>query len=166
MPATTLARASFSAQKGALINLQFSSVIVYTIGDPIDVGPIEGVIALALPERKLKVRVTDGPRSLPSLLARGSAVSVNPPVPSITSLTPNTIASGRPSDLPVTVAGTNYVNGSVVLVNGSSVATTFVSATQLTAIVTPNFFASAGLLTFTVRNPDTQLSGTSTFTVT
>ena len=83
------------------------------------------------------------------------------PDPTIGSLTPATGVVGTP--VTVTVAGTNFVSGSTVEVNGAAAPTIFVSATQLTASYTP---VSAGIKQITVRNPSGMESGNSTFTVT
>jgi hypothetical protein len=51
------------------------------------------------------------------------------------------------------VNGSNFVNGSVVQVNGSSRSTTFVSSTQLTAAIPAGDIASAGSISITVVTP-------------
>jgi len=78
---------------------------------------------------------------------------VNNPPPSLTSISPSTAFAGGPA-FTLTVNGTNFVNGSVVQVNGSSRTTTFVSSTQLTAAIPASDIASAGTLSITVVNPD------------
>lgn len=102
---------------------------------------------------------------------------VNPssfPVPTITSLSPNTIKFGGGSDVPMTVTGTNFVQSpgnpvnSVVKWNANNLVTTFVSSTQLNAVVPAALVASVGNATVTVVNP-TPGGGTSngvTFTIT
>ncbi|GEM_PF-4719734 len=62
--------------------------------------------------------------------------------PTITSITPPVIGplSGIPS---VTLQGTNFTTNSVVFVNGTAHATTFVNATQLNVAVSPNDFPAA-----------------------
>ncbi|HTD23008.1 MAG TPA: IPT/TIG domain-containing protein [Terriglobales bacterium] len=77
---------------------------------------------------------------------------VNNPPPSLTSISPSTTFVGGPA-FTLTVNGTNFVNGSVVQVNGSSRTTTFVSSTQLTAAIPASDIASAGALSITVVNP-------------
>ena len=78
-------------------------------------------------------------------------VNVNNPVPVISSLTPN---SGPVSSTvtTLTVNGTNFVSGAVVSFNGSSLTTTFVSATQLT-VANVALPATAGPYNVTVANP-------------
>ena len=67
-------------------------------------------------------------------------VSVTASVPTITSINPNTVATGATATL-VDVAGTNFTTAAQVTINGISVPTRFVSATALTARVPASFFA-------------------------
>ncbi len=78
--------------------------------------------------------------------------TVNNPVPSLASISPSTVAAGGAA-FTLTVSGTNFVNGSVVQVNGSSRSTAFVSGTQLSASIPASDIASAGTLSITVVNP-------------
>ncbi|GAB2717915.1 hypothetical protein GCM10011495_34080 [Hymenobacter frigidus] len=86
------------------------------------------------------------------------------PVPTITSITPNTAVVG--SSPTVTLIGTGFTAASVVNVDGAPIPSTFVSATQLTGTVPAG--APAGVYSVTVVNP-TPGGGTSnavTFTLT
>src|SRR5437899_5530153 len=65
----------------------------------------------------------------------------------------------------LTVIGTNYDNTSVVRWNGSNRATTFVSSTQLTAIVLAADIATAGTAQVTVKNSTGSASNAVTFTI-
>jgi hypothetical protein len=88
-------------------------------------------------------------------------------VPTTTSVTPNNAVAGT-NGLTLTVNGTGFVSASIVRWNGSDRPTGLVSATQLTATVTPADLASQGTATVTVFNP-TPGGGTSnaqTFTIT
>jgi uncharacterized protein (TIGR03437 family) len=78
-------------------------------------------------------------------------ISTNP-VPSLTGLNPNQALVGSPN-LTLTVAGTNFIPSSVVRWNGSDRATTFVSATQLTAQILASDLATAGTAQVTVFTP-------------
>jgi hypothetical protein len=86
------------------------------------------------------------------------------PDPSITSLAPNTAVAGS-GPVTVTVTVTNFLSGSVVEVDQVAKATTFVSATSLTASYDP---LVAGPHSFTVRNGGAggEESNPSIFTVT
>ncbi len=84
--------------------------------------------------------------------------------PAITSLAPNQAQTGSPQ-LTLTVNGINFLSGATVRFNNVDLATTFVSATQLTAVVPPTLLATSGDFAVIVRNPDSQLSPAATFTV-
>ena len=77
--------------------------------------------------------------------------------PALTSVSASTTSSNSTpscsvSGLTLTVTGTNFVSGSVVNWNNSARATTFVSATQLTALISAADIASAGTASITVTN--------------
>lgn len=75
------------------------------------------------------------------------------PVPLINQpLVPATAAPGGPG-LILTVNGTGFVSGSVVNWNGAGLATTLVSASQLTAAVAASDIVTAGTASITVSNP-------------
>ena len=83
---------------------------------------------------------------------RGTAQAQNP-VPLINlPLVPDAIAPGR-SGFTLTVNGTGFVVGSVVKWNGSPLATTLVSSSQLTAKVPTSAIATPGTASVTVVNP-------------
>lgn len=92
--------------------------------------------------------------------------AANNPVPALTALQPSSTTAGSAA-FTLTVTGTNFVSTSVVNFGGSALATTYVSATQLTAAVPAPAVATAGTPSVTVSNP-TPGGGTSnalTFTV-
>src|SRR5206468_4786754 len=66
------------------------------------------------------------------------------PVPSISGLNPAS-ASAQGPGFNLTVLGSSFVSGSVVLWNGGNRATSFVSATQLTAAILAADIASTGV---------------------
>ena len=78
--------------------------------------------------------------------------SVNNPVATISSVTPNTIAVGS-GDTTITISGYGLVPTSTVLINGTAVSTTYVSARQLTAVIPASYLATAGSLSVQVKNP-------------
>ena len=73
--------------------------------------------------------------------------------PTITSVTPNSAQAGSGS-LTLTIGGTNFVPGAGVNFNGQTLATTYISANQLSAVVTASILAVPGTFTITVTNPD------------
>ena len=73
------------------------------------------------------------------------------PIPALTGLQPSTVSAGAAVSL--TVTGTNFISTSVVKLNGTALATTFGSATQLTASVTAGAISASGTASATVFNP-------------
>ncbi len=82
------------------------------------------------------------------------------PVATITGLNPSSMPVGP---FTLQVSGTNFVNGSVILWNGTALGTTFVSKNSLRA--TGNA-AAAGKVSITVYNPGSLTSAAATLTVT
>ena len=91
----------------------------------------------------------------------GGGTSTNVPFtivpPAVTSLSASTTSSSSTPSCSVagftlTVTGTNFVNGSAVEWNNSPRPTTFVSATQITAVISASDIASAGTASITVSN--------------
>lgn len=105
----------------------------------------------------------------------GSTVTFHAPVftlgsvsssgPTINGISPNSAPAGGAA-FTMTVTGQNFTAGSSVLWNGTALATTFVSATQLTALVPANLIAFAGSSSVTVANPGGSNSNSSPFTIT
>ena len=79
-----------------------------------------------------------------------AAVSLENPMPVIQSAQPNPVTVGSFS---VTIAGSKFVKGAQVLLNGAALQTTYVSATKLTATGTATQ-SEVGKVTITVKNPD------------
>jgi RHS repeat-associated protein len=86
------------------------------------------------------------------------SLTVTQPALSISSLGPDSTAPGGAA-FTLTVNGTSFASGAVVEWNGTSLTTSFVSATQLTASVPAALIASAGIATITVANPGAVTSG-------
>ena len=91
--------------------------------------------------------------------------AANNPVPSIASLNPTTVAAGGPA-FTLTVNGSGFIQASVVNFNGNAKATTFVSASQLTATIPASDIAASGNSNVTVTNPAPGGGTTSNFTFT
>jgi hypothetical protein len=92
-----------------------------------------------------------------------SAFAVSPAVPTITGLSPTSATAGG-AGFTLTVNGTNFDSSAKVNWNGAVLATTYVSATQVTATVPANLIASAGNASITVSTTAGS-SGTSTITI-
>src|SRR2546429_1438835 len=101
---------------------------------------------------------------LPFLVVFAAASSALAANPTITSINPSCAMAGGPQ-FTLTVIGTNYDNTSVVRWNGANRATTFVSSTQLTAIVLAADIATAGTAQVTVKNSTGSVSNAVTFTI-
>jgi putative Ig domain-containing protein/IPT/TIG domain-containing protein len=84
--------------------------------------------------------------------------------PTISSLNP-TCATPGGAGFTLTVNGTNFVSGSTVKWNGTALATTVVSSTQLTATVPASLIAAAGTASITVVSCQAT-SNAQTFTIT
>lgn len=74
------------------------------------------------------------------------------PVPAISQLDPLVLLQWSDSTT-VTVTGSGFMNGSVVRLNGNARLTTYVSPTQLTAVVPVSAMQQAGTLQISVFNP-------------
>ncbi len=74
------------------------------------------------------------------------------PVPTITALNPSSVMSGGPN-FTLTVTGTGFVQGSVVRINNTDRATTFVSATEVRAVIQSGDIVNGGTANITVFNP-------------
>ena len=88
--------------------------------------------------------------SLPSVTS--SAFNITNPAPAISSVNPFFARAGG-SSFTLTVIGSGFVGDSVVYWNGIALMTTYVSPTELTAIVPGSDIASVGPNTVTVGSP-------------
>jgi len=89
------------------------------------------------------------------------------PAPTLTSLSPNTIANGAPNTL-LTLTGTGFRAGATVSFGATLyvAGVTVVSPTQITVTILASSLSTAGSRTVTVKNIDGQVSGGQTFTIT
>jgi hypothetical protein len=99
--------------------------------------------------------------SLPFIVTGGTAGSP----PTLTSLNPNTSYNNVPS-VPLAANGAGFVNGSVIVWNGTAMPTTFVSSTQLTTTIPGTDLTLVGTANVFVLNPDSTVSQTLPFTIT
>ncbi len=79
------------------------------------------------------------------------------PAPAITSTSPAPLTAGSAA-LSIQISGTNFAQNARVLVDGGSVATTFVSSSQLTAVLNIGMLQSPGTLHVLVLNPGSAAS--------
>ena len=85
--------------------------------------------------------------------------------PAISTLGPSS-ASGGGAAVTLIVSGSNFINSSVVTWNSTALATSFVSATQLTASVGAPLIATTGTASVRVQNTSAAISAPVTFTIT
>jgi WD40-like Beta Propeller Repeat len=81
------------------------------------------------------------------------SLTVNDPVPTLSSLTPANFAAGTTANTSLEVNGSSFVPNSEIEIDGSPIATVFGSTAQLGAILPPGYFASAGVHRVQVVNP-------------
>ena len=87
-----------------------------------------------------------------------------PPPAATTSLAPSSATAGG-AGFTLTVTGTGFVSGATVQWNGAPLATMFLSATQLTAVVPASLIATAGSASVTVSSPGGMASKAVAFTI-
>jgi hypothetical protein len=169
-PDSSLGAAYFANNSGSQgwINVLPYDIERYVARTPIELryrtGPVLRLVrwgpdglAVLTPDR---VELLRGPAVLPA------ATSDNP-APTLVTLSPASVAAGS-GNLRLTVAGTGFVPGAVVRVDGTDRFTRRVSASQLVAYVPAIALATAGDLSVTVVNPAPGggTSGAMTLTVT
>jgi hypothetical protein len=95
-------------------------------------------------------------------------VTVNPPPPTISSISPNTKTAGS-SAFTLTVNGSDFVNGATVQWNGAARATTFLSSSHLTASIAASDVVGGSDIVdalVTVQNPNGAQSNPQSFAIT
>jgi hypothetical protein len=83
-----------------------------------------------------------------------SAVSftINNPAPTLAAVSPSPIPAGS-SDKTITLTGSSFLASSTARANGAALTTTYVSATQLTALLPSSYLLNPGTIAITVVNP-------------
>ena len=79
-------------------------------------------------------------------------ITVTAVSPAVTSTSPNSILAGS-ADTTITITGTNFYSTSVAMIGTTALPTTYVSSTQLAAVIPAASIASLGWLPLTVRTP-------------
>ena len=93
----------------------------------------------------------------------GATFTINPGVPKITSLSPNTATAGGAA-FTLTINGTSFVSGATAKWGTTALTTTFVSAIKLTAAVPASLIVAAGTASVTVTTSHGTSAG-ATFTI-
>jgi len=104
------------------------------------------------------------------VIVSGGTATVTPTptglvTPTISSLNPASVAVNS-AQTTLTVNGSNFVSGAVVKWETISLATTFYSANQLTAVIPAGYLTGLGNVNVTVVNPSGATSAKAVFTVT
>ena len=101
-------------------------------------------------------------------LVRGPAVlpewGNNNPTPGLISVSPSIAAAGS-GNLNITVTGSNFVPGAILLWNGAERTTTFVDSSHLTIAIPASDVSQSGSATLVVNNPSAPNSGSISFTI-
>ncbi len=142
----------FSATVSGTTNTAVSWTVNGTVGGSASLGTITSNGLYTAPAAPGVVNpVTVKPISVADSRVYALApVTIDNPVPLVTSVSPNPITVGNFS---LTVTGSNFVNGATVVFGGDFLATKFVSSTQLTASGTA-LAQQVGTVAVTVQNPD------------
>jgi hypothetical protein len=90
---------------------------------------------------------------LPQFPSNARLVTLLNPQPVITTLSPDQVDAGTDALL-LTIEGQGFVNGAVVKWDGVSKATTYISPTELRAVITTLDLSLGGNIAVTVANPD------------
>ncbi len=93
--------------------------------------------------------LADGVETLPVTFTISAAPN---PAPTLASIAPSVVTVNA-AQFTMTVTGTNFVNGSVVKWGAQNLTTTYVSPTQLTAIIPGSLLTAAGTVNVTVFTP-------------
>ena len=107
---------------------------------------------------------TGGAGRLFSPGARSSGIPFTTTDPVISSISPGAAIVGSGA-VEISITGSNFQNGSQILVDGSPTSTTFISATELGAAIPASVTDEPGMHAVTVRNPNMIISNSVTFTV-
>ena len=143
-----------------------STAVSFVSGSQLSVVvPAAEILAAQVGSHNITVVNAPGGTSAPSAFAVTSATPA--PVPAISSLSPASITAGGAggANFTLTINGSNFASGAVVNWNGSPLAITPSSATQLVATVPAANVASAGTASITVSNSATAVSAPMVFTI-
>lgn len=161
----TVIKPAFIGGPGSHCNLKLDTTAGLNIGSQITVGAnYTGTVEQFFPNTKVRVRLyfMPAPGSFQPIL-RATTTTIGSIA--ITSLSPNTAVHGG-AGFTLTVNGTGFFKGCVVLWGTAVRATTFVSSTQVTALILTADIASAGTVAVSVFNPGGSLTAGSNFSIT
>jgi uncharacterized protein (DUF1800 family) len=167
-PATAMVRAgnqqTFTAMVTGALNLSVTWTVNGVAGGNSTIGTIAAngayTAPLTLPTPNT-VTVTATSVEDPTK-SSSATVTLENPIPVITSVTPTTYTANTVFDM--TVNGTGFTPGSIVNLGTMALSTTFIAPTQLVAVGTPTL-AQVGTVPVTVVNPDPGGSTSAPFNV-
>jgi hypothetical protein len=123
---------------------------------------LQGVVPASLVAHTGTATITVS--NTPTAVSGAATFTIGAPPPAIGTLLPNAATAGGAS-FTLTVDGAGFIQGAVVLWNGSPLTTTFVQANELSAAVPASLLAVKGTAAVSVRNPDGSTSNSLTFTI-
>ena len=120
---------------------------------------LKATIPAALLTTGTKIKVTVTTPAPGGGISSGLIFTINNTVPKLTSITPNHVNAGVDA-ITLTLAGSHFVPTSQARFGTAKLTTTYVSATQLTAVISKTLLATAGTVNVTVTSPE-PVGGTS-----
>ncbi|MFN0086544.1 MAG: IPT/TIG domain-containing protein [Blastocatellia bacterium] len=149
---------TFAAGTRQMVNVSFA----------IAANAAAGMTPITFGNQPVSIEVSDASANVLTAAFTPGNVTVQPanPSPTLIALSPNSALAGSPS-FSLTVNGSNFVSTAVVRWNGSNRTTTFISGTQLTAVIPASDVAAAGTASVSAQNPAPGggISNTLTFTI-
>ncbi len=149
----TVYTGSGSGSSGIFIDATLSKS-AHPLATPASSGPES--ITFSVPANLLSTLGTatitvSSPTATPSLSNAVTVTIANPPAPTLTSLYPNSGLVNTATT--VTLSGTGFTANSSVLLNGSSIATTYENSTELMATIPASSITSPGTVNLSVTTP-------------
>lgn len=145
---TTLTVVGTQLVKGTTIQFGGANLVTTFVDDQ----HVTGVIPAASLTVSKSVPVTVTTPNPGGGASTSIAFTISNPNATITSITPQNVLVGA-ADFPISVKGTGFVSGSVILFNGTALQTAPGAAGELTATIPASAVATTGMLPVTVQNP-------------
>lgn len=130
----------------------YSSQISVLLGGTVSSAKLANVALIGAGQHSVSASYVPGAGSIYAGSVSNSVAITAQPV-TLTGLLPVEIAAGT-NGLTLTVNGTNFDSSAIVLANGTTLSTTYISATQLTALVPAALLAQPGSLQIQVLAQD------------
>ncbi|MDX1982840.1 MAG: hypothetical protein SFV51_21400, partial [Bryobacteraceae bacterium] len=154
----TLTVAGSNFQTGAVVRWNGAPLTTFQATPTQITASVASALVAAAGSASVTVQNPDGQSST------ATSFTINAPPPQVSALNPASIQASGPA-FTLTVQGAAFQNGATVLWSGTALTTTFVSAAQLTAAVPASLIAQQGAVQVSVRNPDSQTSNETAFTI-